>query len=259
MARLHIGIVLIAAAAFGMAAGQARAATGEDFRVENSVYAEDQKEPSAESTTIFYRGVVYDCMKSPAETVVFDKTTDRFELLNLTRRTRTEVTTAQLSAFVDEMRTVAAKNKDPVVRFLAEPKFDERFSDVTNELILSSPLVTYRVAVSPESDASVVEQYREFCDGYARLNALLVPGSLPPFGRLAVDAALAKRQATASRVVLTVTTGKIPNQQKMVIRSEHRVVRPLERVDLDRVAKAREMMEHFKLASFDDYRKLGPR
>ena len=174
-------------------------------------------------------------------------------------RTRTELTIAHLAAFVDRLQTLAAKNKDPLVRFLADPKFDERFQDAANELTLSSPLVTYRLVLSPESDQSVVEQYREFCDSYARLNALLVPGSRPPFGRLAVNAAMAQRQATASQVSLSLTTGKIPNQHKTVIRSEHRVVRPLGPADLDRVAQAREMMDHFKLASFEDYRKLGPR
>lgn len=259
MARFHTSIVLIAAAAFSMAAGWVVSAGGEDFRVENKVFSGDDKEPLSESTTIFCHGVVYDCLKSPAETVVFDKAADRFQLLSLSHRTRTELNTANVTAFVDRLQELAAKNKDPLVRFLAEPQFDERFADASGELILSSPLVTYRLTLAPESDRGVVEQYREFCDAYARLNALLVPGSRPPFGRLAVNAALAQRQAIASRVSLTLTTGKIPNQQKVVIRSEHRVVRPLEKADLDRVARAREMMGHFKLASFENYRKLGLR
>ena len=184
MVRFHISIVLLAAGAFGMAAGRVGPAHGEDFRVDNAVYAGDQKEPSAESTTIFHDGVVYDFMKTPAETVVFDKTAGRFELLNLPRRTRTELTTAEVTAFLDQLQTLAAKSKDPLVRFLAEPKFEEHFADAAGELTLSSPLVNYRLVLSPESEPSVVEQYHEFCDWYARLNALLVPGSRPPFGRL---------------------------------------------------------------------------
>ena len=38
--------------------------------------------------TIFHDGIVYDCMKTPAETVVFDKTTKRFVLLNMAGGTR---------------------------------------------------------------------------------------------------------------------------------------------------------------------------
>ena len=46
---------------------------GEDFRVDNAVFAGDKKEPISRSVTIFHDGIVYDCMKTPAETVVFDK------------------------------------------------------------------------------------------------------------------------------------------------------------------------------------------
>ncbi len=46
------------------------APAGDGFRIENTVYAGDQKEPPCESTTIFHGGMVYDCMKTPAETIV---------------------------------------------------------------------------------------------------------------------------------------------------------------------------------------------
>ena len=90
---------------------------------------------------------------------------------------------------------MAAKSKDPLVKLLAEPKFQERSDEAADELTLNSPWVSYRLTLAHEASPSVVEQYHEFCDWYARLNALLTPGSLPPFGRLVVDAALAKRQA----------------------------------------------------------------
>ena len=73
---------------FGMVIGRAVATRGEDFRVDNVVYVGDQKEPSSQSATIFSGGVVYDCLKTPPEIVVFDKTTGQFVLLNPTRRVR---------------------------------------------------------------------------------------------------------------------------------------------------------------------------
>ena len=166
MARFHLCFILIAAGAFCMAAGRVGSASGEDFRVENTVYAGDEKEPSSESTTIFYRGVVYDCMKTPAETVVFDKVADRFELLNVPHRTH-RVDHRPFGRFCPPVADVGRQKQGSVGAVLADPKFDERFQDAANELTLSSPLVTYRLVLSPESDQSVVEQYREFCDSYA--------------------------------------------------------------------------------------------
>jgi hypothetical protein len=259
MIRLPICIALFAAGASGMMAGQGVPALAEDFRVDNTVYSGSQKEPSSESTTIFHGGVVYDCMKLPAETVVFDKAAGRFVVLNLTRQTRTELTTGEVIAFIDRLQTVAAKSKDPLVKFLAKPKFEERSEEAAGELTLSSPLVSYRMTLSHEMSQGVAEQYHEFCDWYARLNALLVPGSRPPFGRLVVNAALAQRQATASQVLLTLTSGKGLKQQQTTIRSEHRVVRPLEPGDLERVARIRELVSGFKLVSFNQYRKTDLR
>jgi hypothetical protein len=246
-------VVLLLGALLVMACPVARV-VGEDFRVDNAVYVADQKEPVTQSTTIFLGGTVYDCMKSPAETVIFDKAADRFVLLNLPQRTRTELSTSQLASFVDQLQVRAAKSKDPLVKFLAEPKFEERMDEASGELTVASPLVSYRLTLVAESNQAMVEQYHEFCDYYARLNALLVPGSRPPFGRLVVNAAVAQRQATASKVLLTVGAGK-GSQQRTTIRSEHRIVRPLEPADLERVARVRESQASFKLVAFEQYRK----
>ena len=227
--------MLLIVAVFGLVIGRAGATLGEDFRVDNAVYVGDQKEPSSQSATIFSGGVVYDCLKTPAETVVFDKMTGQFIVLNLTRRVRTELSTGEVSAFIEHLQPVAAKSKDPLVKFLAEPKFQEQSSQ-PGELTLSGPPITYRLTLARESDQSVVEQYHEFCDWYARLNALLVPGSLPPFGRLVVNAAIAQQHAIASQVLVTVQAGR-GSKPRTTIRSEHRLVRPLEPADLQRVAQ----------------------
>jgi hypothetical protein len=256
---IHMVVVLLATGVLGLMAGQPGPAIAEDFRVDNTVYVGDQKEPFSESTTIFHDGIVYDCMRTPAETVVFDKAGDRFILLNLAHRTRSELTTTQLAAFVDRLQMLAAKSKDPLAKFLAAPKFQEHSDEAAGELTLSSPWVTYRLVLAPEPNQGVVQQYHEFCDYYARLNALLVPGSRPPSGRLVVDAEMAKRQATASQVMVTFTSGKAPQQHHTTVRSQHRLIRPLESADLERVAQTREAMGAYKLVSFDDYRKLQPR
>ena len=81
-------------------------------------------------------------------------------------------------------------------------------------MTLSSPLVSYRLVLSTGESEAAAGQYREFSDWYARLNMLLTPGCAPPFGRLAVNAAVAKRKAIASQVILAIASGKAGGRRR---------------------------------------------
>jgi hypothetical protein len=226
---------------------------GEDFRVDNAVYQGKEKTAVSASVTIFHKEIVYDCM--PQETVVFNKTAGRFVLLNMKNHARTEIAADDLNAFIKQLQPRAAQTADPLVKFLADPKFQQQFNESTRELTFASPLLTYRLTLSPQTSAAAVEQYREFSDWSAKLNAMLVPGSRPPFARLLVNAAVAERKAIVSQVVLTFTSGKPTTTT--TIRSTHRVIGVLTPADLDGLAKIGEALIGFKLVGFDEYRKGG--
>ncbi len=232
---------------------------GEDFRVDNTVFAGDKKEPISQSVTIFHDGIVYDCMRTPPETVVFDGMMKRFVLLNMENGTRAELSTREVTDFVDRfegrLKEMVAKKPDALIQFMAAPKFEEKFDESAGKLTLGSPLVTYTLVLSPGPDDAAAGQYHEFSDWYARLNVLLTPGGLPPFGRLAVNAAVAKRKAIASQVTLTITSSKSGKRQ--TIRSTHRVVRPLTAADVEEVDRIRKSMTNFKPVDFEKYRKSG--
>jgi hypothetical protein len=232
---------------------------GEDFRVDNTVFVGDKKEPISQSKTIFHDGVVYDCMKTPAETVVFDGMMKRFVLLNMGNGTRAELTTREVTDFVSRfegrLKEMIAKKPDALIQFMAAPKFEEKFDESAGKLTLSSPLVTYTLVLSPGPADAAAAQYHEFSDWYARLNVLLTPGALPPFGRLAVNAAVANRKAIASQVTLTITSPKSGRRQ--TIRSTHRVVRPLTAADIEQVDRIKKSMTDFKPVEFEKYRKGG--
>lgn len=256
MLRFSACFVLLMAGTLGIAAGNSTA-HAEDFRVDNAVYPDNQKTPSSESVTIFHDGMVYDCMKSPAETVVFDRVAGRFLLLNAAARTRAELATSDVTAFTARIQESAPRHPDPIVKFLADPRFQERFDPTARELSLGSPLVTYRATLSAEETPEAVAQYREFSDWYAKLNAMLAASSCrPPFGRLMLNRAIADRKAIASQVVLvmTLSPGRADGRQTTV-RSTHRVVRPLTTADLDRVAQVRGFLRDFKQVGFEKYRK----
>jgi hypothetical protein len=257
MCRFSLGIVVLAAVWGGVLG---RPAQAENFRVTSAVYLENTKEPASQSVTIFHDRNVYDCLRSPAELVVVDRTSagtqsaNRYVLLNVTNQTRADVTFEQVEAFAKHLRADAVRAPDPLIRFLASPKFEEQYDEAAGELTLRAPLVQYRLTVKPETNAEIVEQYRTFCDQSAQINALLSPGSLPPFGRIEVDAALAKHKAMPSQVTVTYTAG-VKNPKQIVRRSTHQVVRPLTAADLERVEKARKSMSTFKVVTFEEYRK----
>lgn len=254
MLRFSPPITLLAAVTFCGILGHNTPALADNFRVDNAVFVENEKKPSSQSVTIFADGVVYDCMKAPAEIVVFDKPAEKFVLLNQASRTRAELTTRDVAAFVRELQPLAAKNPDPLVKFLANPKFEDQYNAATGELTFSSPMMTYRLLLSTDQSQAAVDQYREFSDWYARLNTMLSPGSRPPFGRLMVNAAVAQRKAIASEVTLAISTVK-ENRGQTTIRSTHKIARQLTQGDLDYVATIRKSMSDYKLVGFDKYRK----
>lgn len=254
----NLGLAILVAVAGQALVG--KAAVADEFKVENAVYVSNQEKAVSQSETIFHGGAVYDFMTEPAEAVIFEKAAKRFILVDVAQRTRTELSTEDVAKFTQRLQQRAARSADPLVKFLAEPDFKEQFDAGRGELTLSSPLVNYRLILEAEANQEAVEQYREFSDWYARLNTLLVPGARPPFGRLAANAALAKRQATASQVFLTISPPQpSPGKPATTIRSEHRFVRPLAPDDLQRVARLRAALTDLKLVGFEQYRKATSR
>ena len=138
-----------------------------DFRIENRVFVEGEKEPQSRSLTLFQAGIVYDFMSEPSEVTIFDKAAGRFILLNMAKREQTEVTSAEIDAFIEKLKRLANKQKDPLNKFFADPKFEERFGAAGGELSLTSPWVTYRVVTEAAKDSTVSADYRDFSDGYA--------------------------------------------------------------------------------------------
>jgi hypothetical protein len=225
-----------------------------DFRVDNRVYSGDSKDPVSLSCTIFHQAVVYDFMQNPAETIIFDKASGRIVILDDTRQIRTQLSTSELDDFTRKLKDRAVKRQDSLMQFLAEPIFEERYDSARRELILFSDLVNYRAITASAENAAVAAQYREFSDWSARLNAYLIPGARPPFARMKLNEALAKREAIAREVTLTITVLQDGKRQPATVRSEHLLSATLAPTDMQRIEHARKSMTSYKLVSFDKYR-----
>jgi hypothetical protein len=236
------------------------AALGADFRIENKVFSENRKEPVSQSTTVFHQGMVYDFMQDPDEAIVFDKAGGRFALLDMRRRVRAELTTNDVAAFTQRLRQWAEGQKDPLVKFMAAPKFDEQFETRGLKLTLSSPGMTYRIQASAaDKTGEISKQNREFSDWLAQLNAMLNPGGRLPFPRIAANGALARRGLIPQEVTLTTNPKQGSDAKPTTVRSEHQLVKPLTKTDLERIQQARQSMGAFKRVSFEEYRKTPQR
>ncbi len=234
-----------------------RAALAENFRVENKVFVANEKEPVAQSTTIFHEGVVYDFLEQPAETVVYDRQAECFTLLDMSRRLRTELPTRQVEAFSRQLQRSAVHHDDPLAQLLAAPTFDEKYDKTTGELTLSNPRLVYRLWLVDAGSQTIAQQYREFCDAYAQLNALLTPGASPPSARMLVNAALVKYEAFARKVDRTLTLKPGIRPKRLRSHSEHQFVRRMAQADLDRIIQTQELMRIYKPVTFAEYRKAS--
>ena len=164
-----------------------------DFRVDNTVFVEGQSQPQSQGVTIFHEGLVYDFLNEPAEVIVFDKAHRRFTLLDLGRRVRSEISTDDVQAFVDRAKQRLSGHRNPNIRWLADPSFEESFDHASPELTLKSTSITYQARVQA-TDAAMAAQYREFSDWYAKFNHTLNPKSWPPFARMMLNEAIQRRQ-----------------------------------------------------------------
>ncbi len=182
----------------------------EAFRIETKIYTGDPKdkkiEPISKTTTLFKDGIVYDFLENPEQTAVFRKATGgkpgRFILMNDKERAQTEVSTEKLANTMKDLRKWASGQKDPFLKFAANPRFDEIFDRNTGKLVLASPLETYTVETSPATQhQDSMTDYHEFLDWYTQLNTLQT-SPVPPDPRLKLNDALIRHRVVPTKVEL---------------------------------------------------------
>ena len=178
-----------------------------DFRIDTDLYVGteggDEAEPNNRVSTLFRGGVVYDFMTNPERVAIYDPRRRRFILLDPKHRTKVEIREQQLTRYVEHIRKWAAGQDDPLLKFLADPKFEESFDEEQGELKLSAKLYSYTVTTERPTQTEALDEYRRFTDWYARLNSATNPGAMPPTGRLALNRALSKHRVIPTSVRLT--------------------------------------------------------
>jgi hypothetical protein len=214
---------------------QTSLAAAEDFRIETKVFVGDAKEPVTTTTTLFQRGVVYDFLDEPEQIAIFRKPgggkPGRFILLDPERRVRTELSTDQIADVMSKLRNWASRQRDPFLKFAANPQFEESFDRSTGQLLLASHEESYTIKTEPADVPDALAEYREYLDWYTRLNTLLQAGP-PPEPRLQVNAALARYQ------IVPVSVELVREGEKEKLRAEHEFTWLLSKSDLAKIDDA---------------------
>ncbi len=228
-------------------------ASGEDFRIETDVFLGTDKEPVAQSVTLFSGGLVYDFpLIGPQEVTVFDSSRGRFILLDVPRKTKTTLLTQELLEITAAIK-VQAQELDGVFAFAANPQFKSESDTQEGWLTLSGSFLSYRAKGVKAQVPAAAATYRDFADWYARLNATR-PGNLPPFARLELNRVLGERQEIPEEVELTVEPKNRWAGRKVVIHSRHIVNWRLSNTDRKRIDAAGSQMADFEAVSFQEYR-----
>jgi hypothetical protein len=214
----------LAAVCFGAEAAAAdRSCT---MRVESELFADDASEPVARSLTLFANGVAWDFLELPAEAggpgteadaqanespalrlaeiVLHDPARQRVVVIDPRRDVKTQVETLRLERLSVSLARWARGSDDRLVRWAGGPDFDAGLKEKEDALELVGPRVRYAVAYHAAPSPAAAAVYREFADTAILLKALLHPGGLPPFPRLALNRRLENAAAIPAEVTLEI-------------------------------------------------------
>lgn len=236
--------------------------TGEELRIETQIYTAAQNQPVSTGLTLFQDGAVYDFQTHPPQVSVFQPgagaKAPKFVLLDSRRKLRTEIACRDIDAFMDGLRKWASENADPLLKFTANPRFKEQFNDNLpgdrGELLLTSDVLRYRITTVAAKSADGSPLYRQFNDWNAKLNTMVNVGSTPPFPRLTVSEAMARRNVLAEKVELTLAAHKPYRPAEITIRAVHDIRWRLTQEDHQRVAQAQSDLEQFQVVGYETYR-----
>lgn len=244
------------------------------LRVESEIFANDEKVPLARTLTLFRNGIAWDFLDLPVdagattthigddadrversadgaentreafkancgEIVLHDPARERAVLIDPSHNLKTQIDTLRLERLSVSLTNWARTSDDRLVRWAGGPDFGDGFKDRTAGLELIGPRVRYDVHFIPAPFPEATEMYRRFADTAILLKALVHPGGVPPFPRLAINQRVAAAGGIPSVVTLQldVKMSILPGRCD-TLRSVHKVHPRLLAGDLERIQQA---------------------
>lgn len=167
-------------------------ATATAFRVDTDIYLKsNSNKPDKQTLTLFKEGIYYDFpMDDEKQTITMtDPLGGRIVMLSPSRQLKTVFKTAELASRMEALKRDIGANK------VLAPMLTPEVTATDNVLRVGDDSFAYQATLQPARDASMANQYADFADWSARLNALLPPSYFPPFVRMALNREVASRGA----------------------------------------------------------------
>jgi len=205
--------------------GPSACLAGEDeFRVESEVFVNNAAQPVARSLTLFRDGVAWDFLEPPlaedggtrttsgatsdtpaaGEIVLHDPARERVVLVDPARNIKTQIDAIRLERLSVSLAAWARKSDDRLVRWAGGPDFGEGMTESNERIELVGPRVRYAIDFTAPPAAESAGVYRRFADTAILLKALVRPGGLPPFPRLAINRRVAAAGGIPAEVSLEI-------------------------------------------------------
>lgn len=229
-------------------AGVGGLVAAESFRVESEVFVNEADEPVARSLTLFREGITWDFREPVAERgsaagqreiVLHDPARERVILINPDCNVKTQIESVRLERLGASLASWARRSDDRLVRWAGGPDFGEGMSESSDRIELVGPRVRYAVAFHAAPSSEAAQDYHRFADMAILLKALLRPGGMPPFPRLAINRRVAVADGIPASVALEIDSRvAMMTGRSESLRSVHRVHPRLLASDLDRIENA---------------------
>lgn len=182
-----------------------------EMRIESELFADATATPIARSLTLFHEGVAWDFLEpitsgsaAATEIVLHDPARERVLVIDPERHLKTQVELLRLERLSVSLAKWARSSEDRLIRWAGGPDFSTGFTDDGDRLDLVGPRVKYAVTHEPAPSRDAAEAYRRFADTAILLKALLQPGGIPPFPRLALNERLAAAGVIPAEVKLEI-------------------------------------------------------
>ena len=214
------------------------------FRIDTDVYRDDTKAPIKRTLTLFSEGVYYDFEEAETGLVtVIDPKRNRIVLLNRLLQVKATLDTKQLQLMVSSARVQA----DAKIATITNSSF-EKLPNGNDIAIVRNDFMEYRATTHQPLQPDMAQQYADFADWSARLNAIYQP-KLPPYLRIELNRLIGQQNLLPSEIK------RVTHQRGSQLELTARLI-PIWRLsedDLSKVNKCGSMLASFNEISVDEY------
>jgi hypothetical protein len=176
------------------------------FRIDTDIHFGNEKAPSIQSLTLFSEGVYYDFSSDMTAITMIDPQRNRIILLDGKRNIQTTIEMSELAKYVESAKLQA---DSPDLKLLLKASEQVTFDDQTSTCTVGIKQINYVATTQKPPESAIAQQYADFANWSARLNAVYPP-QRPPYVRMRLNDELSDRGFLPKEIEIktTLASGK---------------------------------------------------